>query len=75
MITQELSKILQLSVAQRLQVLEEIWNSILEAREPLPLTEQQKQELDKRLEAYSRDPRAGASWHEVKTRILSGSAE
>ncbi len=58
-----------------MKILEEIWNSILDTRESVPLTDRQKQELDNRLEAYSREPEAGAPWDEVKSRILSGSAK
>jgi site-specific DNA-methyltransferase (adenine-specific) len=40
----------------------------LEDRDAIPLTEGQKQDLQRRLAAYEADPKAGSSWDEVKTR-------
>ena len=44
--------ILELSVAERIQLVEDIWDSIAAAPETVPLNEDQKKELDRRLEAY-----------------------
>lgn len=69
--TKELAKILELSVAQRILIVEEIWNSILNNPEAVPLNENQKTELDKRLNSYYENPEAGSPWSEVKERIIS----
>lgn len=69
--TNVLSKILELSVAQRLLIVEQIWDSIAENPDSVPLTDSQKQELDKRLNSYQRNPEAGSPWKDVKERILS----
>jgi putative addiction module component (TIGR02574 family) len=37
-----------------------------------PLPEEYFDELDRRLEAYRRDPASASSWEDVKARILSG---
>ena len=58
-----------LSVAERIQLVEDIWDSIVSAPEALCLSEAQKQELDRRLEAYRRDPASGSPWDQVKARI------
>jgi len=63
--------ILELTVAERIQLVEDIWDSIAAVPEAVPLSEEQKRELDRRLEAYHRDPDAGSPWAEVKERILS----
>jgi putative addiction module component (TIGR02574 family) len=42
----------QLPLAERVQLVEEIWNSIGDANEGLPVTEEQKKELDVRLQSY-----------------------
>ena len=42
----------QLSVAERIQLVEDIWDSIAATPEHLDLTEEQRQELDDRLAAY-----------------------
>jgi putative addiction module component (TIGR02574 family) len=62
-------EILGLSVPERILLVEDIWDSIAEFPEEVPLTVAQKQELDMRLEAYHRDPSAGAPWAEVRERI------
>lgn len=62
-------EISQLSVAERIQLAEDLWDSILEQQEEFPLTEAQKQELDRRLENYQKNPTTGSSWEEVKKRL------
>lgn len=59
----------QLSVEERLQIVEVLWDSIVEQPEELPLTDAQRQELDRRLDRYQQDPTAGSSWEEVKQRL------
>jgi putative addiction module component (TIGR02574 family) len=62
-------EILQLSVAERVQLAEEIWDSIATSPEALPVTDAQKQELDRRLELQSADPNRGTSWPEVRSKL------
>lgn len=71
---QALSKadILKLSVAERILLVEDIWDSIAELPEELTLSEAQQQELDRRLEAYHKNPEAGSPWAEVRERIRAG---
>jgi putative addiction module component (TIGR02574 family) len=59
----------ELSVAERIQLAEDLWDSILEQQEELPLSEAQQQELDRRLESYKKNPANGSSWEEVKQRL------
>lgn len=59
----------RLSVAERILLVEEIWDSIAEESEQVPITEAQKQDLQLRLTAYEANPRAGSSWEEVKARL------
>ena len=65
--------ILELSVAERIQMVEDIWDSIATVPESVPLSEDQKRELDRRLEAYHQNPDAGSPWSEVKERIRNRS--
>lgn len=59
----------KLSVAERIQLAEDLWDSIpLEAAD-IPLTEAQKAELDRRLEDFERDPDAGEPWEVVRARL------
>jgi putative addiction module component (TIGR02574 family) len=68
-----MSDVLELPVAERLKLVEAIWDSIAESPEAFPLTEQQRAELDRRLDEYEKDPEAGAPWPEVRARILKRS--
>jgi len=67
-----MADIMELSVAERILLVEDIWDSIAEAPEALPLTAAQKEELDRRLAAYHQNPSMGSPWHEVVARIKSG---
>lgn len=62
-------EISQLSIAERIQLAEDLWDSILEQQDALPLTDAQKQELYRRLERYQQDPMTGSTWEEVKQRL------
>ncbi|MDZ8263654.1 addiction module protein [Nostoc sp. ChiQUE01b] len=59
----------ELSIAERIQLAEDLWDSILEQQEELPLSSTQQQELDRRLENYEKNPTSGSSWEEVKKRL------
>ena len=65
--------ILELSIAERIQMVEDIWDSIAAVPEAVPLSENQKEELDRRLKAYHRNPDAGSPWIEVRKRIRNQS--
>ena len=61
----------KLSVAERILLVEDIWDSISTSGEELPITDEQRKELDSRLEAYKKNPDEGKSWKEVKDNIRS----
>jgi len=67
------AEILALPVAERVRLVEAIWESISAVPEALPLTEWQKQELDRRLAEFEADPDAGSSLEEVFARIRRAS--
>jgi putative addiction module component (TIGR02574 family) len=69
MSTNQLDEILKLSISERIQLAEDIWDSIAAEHEAISLTESQKEELDQRLENYNNNPSEGSSWDEVKQRI------
>ena len=58
----------KLSVAERIQLAEDLWDSIPEAAD-IPLTEPQKAELDRRLEDLEQHPDAGEPWEIVRARL------
>jgi putative addiction module component (TIGR02574 family) len=59
----------RLTVAQRILLVEEIWDSIAAEAEHAPLSEAQKQDLQRRLDSYAENPKAGSSWEDVKARL------
>jgi putative addiction module component (TIGR02574 family) len=65
-----ISDVLQLSVAERILLVEEIWDSIARCPEAVPLTDAQRRELDARFEDYRRNPHVGGTWEDVKDRVL-----
>jgi putative addiction module component (TIGR02574 family) len=66
-----LAEVLKLPVAERLKLVESIWNSIAEFPDSLELTADQKAELDRRLDDYAADPSAGISWTDLKAQLLA----
>jgi putative addiction module component (TIGR02574 family) len=66
-----LSDVLELPVSERLELVGDIWDSIAQVPEKVALSPEQRAELERRLEAYRRNPTAGSPWSEVKARILS----
>ncbi len=61
--------IVNLSVAERIELIGDLWDSMAEVPQAIELTEAQKAELDRRLEAHHKDPSAGAPWPVVRDRI------
>jgi len=58
-----------LSIAERIILVEEIWDTIVAEQESFEVTKAQKEELDRRLENYRTSPDLGASWEEIKTKL------
>ena len=65
-----LAEILELPVGERVKLAQAIWDSVSELPEPFPLSEAERENIDRRLEAYRRDPESTSPWPEVKGRIL-----
>jgi len=66
-----LAEIVSLSVDERIRLVEAIWDSIAEHPDALPLSDAEREELDRRWADYLKDPAAGAPWSEVKARIIA----
>ncbi len=62
----------QLTVAERIQLAVDLWDSISEAPEILSLTDTQREELERRLEAYRSEPDATISWGSLRQELLQG---
>ena len=53
------TKLSKLPIDERIKLVEELWDSIAAEQKALPLTEEQKTELDRRLDAYEADGNRG----------------
>ncbi len=61
--------VLNLSVSERIQLAVDIWDTIAEVPEEVGLSDEQKAELDRRLDAYHKNPEGGSPWGMVRERI------
>ena len=60
-----------LSVTDRLQLVEDIWDSIaVETPDAIPLTDAQRTELDRRLAAHEREPSSAVPWDQVRAELF-----
>lgn len=60
-----------LSVSERIQLVEDIWDSIVaENPESVQLTPAQRAELKRRLDAHDADPSSAVSWDEVRSELF-----
>lgn len=63
----------ELSIAERIQLVEEVWASIAAEQESLEITEAQRQELNRRLDSYRSSREGGSTWESVKDRLQTRS--
>ena len=70
---QLVTEILALPVAERVRLVEAIWDSIAAVPEAIELTQWQKEELDRRLAELEAEPDSGATLEEVFARIRRSS--
>ena len=59
-----------LSIAERIRLVEEIWDTIAEENEAFELTPAQKLELDRRLELTRNNPGRGRPWDEIRSKFM-----
>ena len=59
-----------LSIPDRIRLVEEIWDTIAEENEAVELTDAQKRELDCRMEWVRNNPGQGRTWDEIKAEFL-----
>lgn len=62
---------LNLSIPERIQLVNDIWDSIAAEADSVELTDDEKRLIDERLEAYHQNPDLGSPWRDVYKRIVS----
>ncbi|MEZ5346550.1 MAG: addiction module protein, partial [Pyrinomonadaceae bacterium] len=63
------SEILELPVSERIQIVEILWESIRKNPHDLPVSDREKEELDKRLETFGANPDEGIEWKTLKENL------
>lgn len=61
----------QLSVAERLAIIGEIWDTLADDIEREPLTEAQRKEVDRRLAAHRANPDTAVPWEQVEAEAVA----
>lgn len=69
--TNPLPELLKLSVAERIQLVQDLWDSIAAEPHAVHLADELRDELDRRLEEQAANPGVGRPWAEVKARLLA----
>ncbi|MEW6306137.1 MAG: addiction module protein [Verrucomicrobiota bacterium] len=58
-----------LSLDEKIQLVEDLWDDIALTPEDLPLPVAQRKELGRRIEDFNRNPHEGTSWEQAKREI------
>ncbi len=67
-----IAELLKLSPAERIQLAEDLWDSVAARPELLPaLSDDQRQEIERRVAEHARDPSSAVSWEDVRARLWS----
>jgi len=62
---------LELSIPERIQLVEDIWDTITTKASSIELTGEEKSIIDARLEKYHQSPESGSPWEDVYKRIVN----
>ncbi len=64
------SELMKLTPAERIELVQDLWDSIAQHDLP-PLTDEEKEELDRRYAEHLRDPSTAITWEELRARLAS----
>lgn len=62
-------EIKKLSIPERLLLLEKVWDSLVDAQDALPLTDVQRNEIDRRLKDLKQNPHSVESLDQVRAYV------
>jgi putative addiction module component (TIGR02574 family) len=68
-----ITDILELPVQERIRLVELIWDSVAAIPEAVEVSPELKAELELRMIEFEKNPEAGYSWDQVKSRLKDGS--
>ena len=63
--------IFELTLSEKLQLVEDLWDDIASTPESVPVHEWQKQELSRRKQNLLNNPGSALSWEEIQRRVRS----
>jgi len=67
-----IAELLKLSPAERIQLAEDLWDSVAAQPESLPaLSDDQRREIERRVAEHTRDPSSALTWEDVRARLWS----
>jgi putative addiction module component (TIGR02574 family) len=69
-VVKDFSQLLELPASERLQLVEAIWDSLVEVPEAVPVSDELREELDRRLAAYYADPSSARPWDEIREELF-----
>ena len=60
-----------LTTKEKVDLAQQLWDSVVPDEKSLDVTAEQKAELDRRVIQFEKNPYASSSWDEVKSRIIN----
>jgi putative addiction module component (TIGR02574 family) len=61
----------QLGVDDRIRLVQDVWDGLVDVGVPFELTEEQKRELDRRIAEHEADPDSAIPWEAVQDEIAT----
>jgi putative addiction module component (TIGR02574 family) len=67
-----LAELFKLSAAERIQLAEDLWDSVAAGPENLPpLSDAQRAEIERRLAEHASNPESAVNWEDIRARLWS----
>ena len=63
-------EIRNLSTPEKIILVQDLWDDIIQSTSNIQLTDAQKASLDEEYEEYLKDPQEGRSWKKIKDEVL-----
>lgn len=70
MILKKYPELNRLTAAEKLTLISELWEDLAADPESIPVSPEQVAELDRRMDAYRKDPSQVTTWEKVRARLL-----
>ncbi len=67
----EIEQLRELPIAERIQLVEDLWDTVAADSSQIQLSPAQMEELDRRLDRFELHPNEGVAWSSLKARIQS----